>query len=53
MMAEGLLDAFGGGGSDPSVGRQGLAQRRRGLVGLAVLEVASPDAFQGACFFKR
>ncbi len=52
MVVEGLLDAAGGGGSDALVDRQGLPQAGGALAGVAVLEVAAADAFQGACFLQ-
>ena len=53
MIAEGLLDTSGTGGSDPLVDRQGLAQACSTVAGLAIMEVASADTLQGACFFHR
>ena len=52
MVAEGVLDAAGGGGSDALVDRQGLPQAGGGLAVVAVLEVAAADSFQGACFVR-
>jgi hypothetical protein len=52
LVAEGLLDAAGGGGSDALVDRQGLPQAGGALAVVAVLEVAAADAFQGACFVR-
>ena len=49
-LGEGFLDAPGGGGADALVDGQGLLQAGGGLAGVAVAEVAVPDAFQGPCF---
>lgn len=50
IVGEGLLDAAAGEGSYALVDRQGLPQAGGALAGVAVLEVAAADAFQGACF---
>ena len=47
---EGFLDAPCGGGADALVDRQCLPQVRGGLAGVAVLQVALAESFQGACF---
>jgi hypothetical protein len=47
---EGLLDSLGGGGADALVDRECLLQVRGGLAGVAVLQVALAESFQGACF---
>lgn len=47
-----MLDALGGGGSDALVNRQCLVQVGGAFAGVAVLEVAVADAFQGACFLQ-
>jgi hypothetical protein len=52
MVVEGLLDAAGGGGSDALVDRQCLPQAGGAFAGVAVLEVAAADSFQGTCFLK-
>jgi hypothetical protein len=49
--AERFLDALRIGGSDALVDRQRLPQVRRAFAGIAVLDVAAADAFQGARFF--
>jgi len=50
VVLEGLLDAPGRRGADALVDRECLLQRRGGLAGVALLEVAVADSFQGACF---
>ena len=50
MPLEGFLDALGGGGADALVDGQCLLQVLRGVAGVAVVEVAVADAFQGAGF---
>ncbi len=50
VVAEGFLDLPGAGSSDALVDRQCLPQVRGGLAAVAVLEVATADALQGACF---
>ena len=52
LVVEGLLDAAGGGGSDPLVDRQRLPQAGGAFAGVAVLEVAAADSFQGARFVR-
>ena len=47
---EGFLDAAGGGGADTLVDRECLPQVLRGLTGVAVLQVAVAESFQGAGF---
>jgi hypothetical protein len=49
---EGFLDALGGGGADALVDSQCLLQVLRGVAGVAVVEVAVADAFQGAGFLS-
>jgi len=49
---EGLLDVPRGGGADALVDRQCLPQVRRGLAGIAVLQVGLAESFQGACFLR-
>jgi hypothetical protein len=54
VLLEGFLDAPGAGvGSDALVDGECLLQVHRGLAGVAVVEVAVADAFQGACFVQR
>ena len=53
MVVEGLLDAAGGGGADALVDRQCLLQAGGALAGMAVVEVAVADSFQGACFVRE
>src|SRR5262249_41967521 len=53
VVLESLLDAPGGGGADALVDRLCLLQGRGGLAGVALLEVAVADSFQGACFLGR
>ena len=50
VVSEGFLDALGAGGADALVDRQGLPQVRGGVAGVAVLQVAVAESFQGACF---
>jgi len=50
--SEGFLDVLGGGGANALVDRQRLPQVRHGLAGVAVVEVAGADAFQGAGFLR-
>jgi hypothetical protein len=47
---ESFLDAPGGGGADALVDRQCLPQVRGSSAGIAVLQVAFTESFQGACF---
>src|SRR5262249_9422127 len=47
---EGFLDAPRGRGGDALVDRECLLQVRGGLAGVAVLQVAVAESFQGACF---
>ena len=49
MIGESLPDAFSGRGPDALVDLQCLAQVCGGLAGVAVLQVAAPESFQGAC----
>jgi hypothetical protein len=49
---KGLLDAPGGGGSDALVDRKRVLQVRGGLAGVAVVQVAVAESFQGTCFFQ-
>src|SRR5215831_13353123 len=50
VVSEGFLDALGAGGADAVVDRKCLLQVPGGLAGVAFLEVAVADSFQGACF---
>ncbi len=52
MVIEGLLDSPGGGGANALVDRECLQQVRGGLAGVAVLQVALAESFQGACFLQ-
>src|SRR5215475_14483128 len=52
VLVEGFLDAPRGGGSDALVDRECLLQVGGGLAGIAVVEVAVADAFQGPCFLR-
>jgi hypothetical protein len=52
MAEEGFLDAPGAGCSDALVDGESLSQAGDAFAGVAVLEVAEADAFQGACFFQ-
>jgi len=47
---ESFLDAPRGGGADALVDRQRLPQVRGGLAGVAVLQVALAESFQGVRF---
>jgi hypothetical protein len=51
MVMQGFLDSLRGGGADALVDRQCLPQVRGGLAGVAVLQMAAAESFQGACFF--
>ena len=51
-LGEGFLDAPGGGGCDALVEGEGLLQAGGGFAGVAVVEVAVSDAFQGPCFLQ-
>ena len=51
MVLEGLLDAPCGGGADALVDPECLLHVGGGLAGVAVLQVAVAESFQGACFF--
>src|SRR5271165_2830555 len=51
-VAQGFPDAYGSGGFYPLVDRERLPQMRRGVGGVAVLEVAVADTFPGACFLQ-
>jgi len=51
VVLDGLLDAPRGGGADALVDRECLLQVGGGLAGVAVLQVAVAESFQGACFF--
>ena len=54
VLLEGFLDVPGGGmGSDALVDGECLLQVHCGLAGVAVVEVAVADAFQGARFLQR
>jgi len=48
-VVEGFLDALGGRGSDALVDRECLPQACDGFLGIAVVEVAVANSFQGAC----
>jgi hypothetical protein len=50
MLAQGFLDALSAGAFDALVDRECAQERRGGLAGVAVLEMAVADSFQGACF---
>jgi hypothetical protein len=50
VVAEGFLDALGAGRADSLVDRECLEQVCSSLTGVAFLEVAVADSFQGACF---
>ena len=52
VVLEGLPHSPGGGRADALVDRECLLQVRGGLAGVAVLEVAVADSFQGACFLR-
>jgi len=52
MAEEGLLDAPDAGGSDALVDGECLLQVGGSLAGMAVLEVATAESFQGTCFFQ-
>ena len=49
-IAEDFLDTIGARGTDALVDRECLLQVCGGLAGVAFLEVAVADSFQGACF---
>jgi hypothetical protein len=51
VVVDGLLDAPRGGGANALIDRERLLQVRGGLAGVAVLQVAVAESFQGACFF--
>ena len=53
VAAEVFLDALRIGGSDALVDRQCLPQLGGTFAGVAVLDMAAADAFQGACFLQR
>jgi hypothetical protein len=53
VVMQGLLDTPGGDGADALVDRQCLAQMRGGLAGVAVLQLALTEPFQGACLRSR
>src|SRR5215475_14511867 len=50
VVLDGLLNAPRGGGADPPVDRECLLQVRVSLAGVAVVQVALAESFQGACF---
>ena len=52
MVRHCLLDAPRGGGADALVDRECLLQVRAGLAGVAVVQVAVAESFQGACFLR-
>ena len=52
MLAQGFLDAPGGGASDALVDRERIPQEGGGLGEVAVAEVAVADSFQGACLLQ-
>ena len=52
MLPEGFLNAPGAWGSDALVDRERLPQVGGAFAGVAVLEVAVADSFQGACFLQ-
>ena len=49
---ERFLDAPGGGGSYALVDGEGLPQAGGAFTGVAVVQVAVADSFQGACFLR-
>jgi hypothetical protein len=51
-LEEGFLDAPGGGSSGALVDGEGLPQAGGGFAGVAVVQVAVADSFQGACFLQ-
>jgi hypothetical protein len=51
-LAQGFLDALGGGTAGALVDRQYLPQVRGGFAGVAVVQVAVAQSFQGGCFFR-
>jgi len=51
-MTEAFCYAPGASGSDALVDRQSLPQVRCGLGGVAVVQVAVADSFEGACLLK-
>ena len=53
VLLEGFLDAPGVRSSDALVDGECAPQVHRGLAGVAVVEVAVADAFQGARFIQR
>ncbi len=53
MFLDGCLYPLGEGGSEPLVDCQRFFQARRGLVWVAVLELAPADSFQGAGRLQR
>lgn len=52
MAEEGLLDALSAGGPDALVDGECLLQVGGSLAGMAVLEVAAAQFFQGSCFLQ-
>jgi hypothetical protein len=52
VLAQGVLDAPGGGGADVLVDGEGLAQVRFAITSVAVVEVGLADSFQGPCFLE-
>ena len=50
MVLDGLLDAPLGRGADALVDRECLPQGSGGLAGVALLQMAVAESFQGACF---
>ncbi len=50
VVAEGFLDVLGAGGSDALVDGERLPEMGGGFGGVAVVQVAVADPFQGACF---
>ena len=50
MAEEGLLDPPGAGGSDALVDGECLLQVGISLAGMAFLDVAAAESFQGTCF---
>ena len=53
MTQEGLLDALGGWSADAMIDGECLPHVGGALAGVAVMEVAVADSFQGACFLQR
>jgi hypothetical protein len=52
VLAEGVFHAPGARAFDALVDREGLPQKGGGFAGVAVLEVAGANSFQGACLLQ-